>query len=167
MPTEVGATENVAERIAALGLRVPTHLALLPRNWADSESVQDLVHEASAATIRKLWREADLPETAIEARDQPLPYMLERSDEWIGPTIFFGSLLLVENQHAVTVAIEIIKQVVMDYFRGRSNPPSVRLEVIVETTKSKNYKRISYSGPAEGLGELPGLIRESTRNDGT
>lgn len=165
MAIEVTEATNVPERAEALGVSAPTRLAVLPRNFETGDTLAELVHESPAATIRKLWREAGLPETPIEPEGQRLPRMLERSADWVGPTIFVGSLLLTENQDAVSLAISIIKDYVLDFFKGWPSPPQVRLEVIVETTESKKYRRVRYSGSADGLSELPGIIHEVAKED--
>ncbi len=165
MAIEVTEAINVPEQAAALGLAVPTHLTVLPRNFETAEALAELAHESPAATIRKLWREAGLPETPLELDGQRLPRMLDRSADWVGPTIFVGSLLLTENQHAVSLAISIVKDYVVNFFKGWPNPPQVKLDVIVETSESKKYRRIHYSGSADGLSELPAIIQEAAKED--
>jgi hypothetical protein len=39
----------------------------------------------------------------------------------------------------------------------------VKLEIVMEKTKGKEYRRISYSGGADGLKVLPDSIREALK----
>ena len=88
---------------------------------------------------------------------------MEHSADWIAPTLFVGSMILSENPFAVSLAIEIIKQYVVDFFKDSPSAPTVRMDVIFESTAAKQCRKLSYSGPAEGLSELSNIVKEMSK----
>ncbi len=160
MSVETTKVESVSDRAAALGLASPTSLALLPRNFFDAKDPGDLIHEAHATTIRKLWAEKALPETPVEEPGKALPAVVEHSADWIAPTVFVSSMLLSNTPELVSVAIGVIANYATDFLKGRHGEPTVRLDVVVEKSKSKSCQKISYTGPVKGLDDLPDIVRE-------
>lgn len=156
---------DVAERAASLGLRYPSAIAILPRNLSVATRPDELVYDTHALTIRKLWKEAGLHETPVERDDQAFPRTLERSADWIGPTVFIASLLLTQNPYAIQLAIGVIQDYATDMLRGRLFRPKVRLDVILETSRAKSTKRIRYEGNVEGLRALPEIIQRVGHDD--
>src|SRR5437764_612388 len=108
MPIEIFDYINVNERAARLGCNLPTELALLPRNFETAESKEELIHESSVPDIRILWRQAGLTETRIEQEGDRFLHAQENAFEWLGPTIFVGTMLASQNPHAVSVALNIL-----------------------------------------------------------
>jgi hypothetical protein len=48
---------NVKEKVKQLGCNKPEGLALLPRNFEKANFKEDLVHEGTVDTVRKLWKQ--------------------------------------------------------------------------------------------------------------
>ena len=165
MSVETTKIESVSERAAALGLSPPTSLSLLPRNFFDADDRADLIHEANATTVRKLWEREGIPETQLEPPDIVFPAVVERSADWVAPTIFVSSMLLSSTPELVSVAIGVVANYATDFLKGRLGEPTVRFDVVVETTKSKSCHRVSYTGPVDGLDGLPDIIREVSQLD--
>lgn len=152
---------NVVQRARVLGCRVPTGLALLPRNFDSATSKDQLLHESEAPTVRILWRRARLEETPIEPEGERFPQISEKSfEEWVGPTIFASAALLSQNPAVVSVALGVISNYLTDWFKGTAmDRRKVRLDVVVETGKSQ-YSKLHYEGPVEGLQDLAAIARE-------
>ena len=167
MTVETTQVESVLERATALGLSPPTFLALLPRNFFDADDRADLIHESNATTIRKLWKRNKISETPLEPPEVVFPVVVERSADWVAPTVFVSSMLLTSNPALVSLAIGVIANYATDFLKGRVAKPTVRLDVVVETTKSKSFRRISYTGPVDGLNNLPDIVREVGQLDDT
>lgn len=151
---------DVKKRAQEIGCNLPTSIALLPRNFEISMSKEDLIHESTTSTVRILWRQNDIIETPLEQPGEKFPFAVGFAFEWIGPTIFVPAMLLSQNPHLVTIALNVISNHLTEWFRGipRDNR-KVKLCVIAET-KSGHYKKVEYEGTSDGLNELPEIIRE-------
>ncbi len=167
MAVSITDTFNVADRAVALGISPLGDLTVLPRNFETAVARADLLHESSTATIRKLWRERGVDEKTLERAGETFPHISERYADWIAPTLFVTAKLLSENGPLVSLAIETIKEYVLELFRGSgSSNRTVKLDIVVEETQAKRYRKLSYSGPAEGLSTLPKILKESIKTDG-
>ncbi len=153
---------NVEEKAETLGCNIPIGLALLPRNFEDAEFKDGLIHEDSVPTVRILFRQNGITETPIEYDGEKYPQISEKGFEgWIGPTIFVSFALLNQNPHILSVALGVISNYLTDIFRGIPHHQNkASLNIVVETTKKKTYKRIHYEGPISGMEQLPNIIRE-------
>jgi len=69
-------------------------------------------------------------------------------------------MLLSQNPHLMTIALNVISNYLTEWFRGiPRDGRKVKLRIITET-KSGLYKEIEYEGPPDGLKDLPEVIRE-------
>jgi hypothetical protein len=150
---------DVKRRVGELDCAMPSSLALLPRNFADAKSKDSLVHEETASTIRLLWKQAEIVETPIEKPGEKVPEIIEKSFDWIGPTIFVASSLLSQNPMMIDVAVGVISDYLCEMFKGfPSWQRKATLNVVVQR-KSGSYKKVHYEGPIEGLKEVPKIVR--------
>jgi hypothetical protein len=150
---------DVKKRAQDLGCSVPNSIAVLPRNFADAKSKEELVHEDEAPTVRTLWRTGGIVETPIEKKGEKIPYAVEESFDWVGPMIFVASQFITQDPALLDTAISIISTYLLDWFKGLAGyQKNAKLKVIVET-RSGAYKKVDYDGPPEGLQELPKIIR--------
>jgi hypothetical protein len=156
---EVKEYVDVTQRATELGCHITTGLAVLPRNFASAASKDELLHEDTAPTVRTLWRNAGLAETPLELDGEHFPYVMERSNEWIGPIVFIGASMFSQNQHAISVSLSVIANYLTDFFRGRANE-KVKLEVVVPQSSTNKYFKITYEGYMTGLKELPAVLKE-------
>lgn len=167
--TTINITEdlNIKEKVASFGFALPGGLALLPGNLLSARGMDDLLYEASSATVKKLLRQGGLEVTGLENDTDHLAQSFKKSFEWLGPTLFFGSALMMENSAAVTVALNIIANYLTDMFRGLPYGHAVKLTIIVERERAgtRSYKRIEYSGSAEGLRDLGKVIEKGVGDD--
>lgn len=165
MSEEVSNYINVTERAAVLGCNIPTRIALLPRNFEDAGSREDLLHESSAPTVRILLRQAGISETPLELEGEKFPERSEKDFErWIAPIIFVSGAFLTQNPHAIALALGVISNYLTDFFKGIPSGKRVTLDVVVETSLKK-YKKVHYEGPPEGLRELPSIIHEVHKHE--
>ncbi len=143
-----------------MGCNIPSHIALLPRNFEISLSKKELIHESTTPTVRVLWRQNGVTETPLEQPEEKIPFVAEHAFEWVGPTIFISAMLLSQNPHLVTVALNVISNYLTEWFRGiPRDSRKANLRIIVET-KSGLYKKIEYEGSPDGLKDLPKVVRE-------
>lgn len=160
MTTNISDYLNVGKKMADLGCLYPNGLALLPANFESATSITDFRQVSEAATVKTLFRSAGLPLDEIVEKDQKPPYIQNNAFEWVAPTLFISAALLSENQNYISVALGVISNYATDFFKGMSGKKCIKLDIVVERTKTKTCKRISYEGDAEGLKNLPDVIRE-------
>ncbi len=150
---------DVYARASALGLAAPMSLAILPRGFATAASVDELSHEANAASLRKLWQQEHVTVHQLQPPHGKLPTVVQRSADWIAPTIFVGSLLFSQNPIALQLALEVLGSYLTDALRGLSTP-TVKLTLIVEEKNGNRFTKCEYEGPVEGLRGLPKILKD-------
>jgi hypothetical protein len=160
MTTNISDYLDVGERIRLLGGQMPVNLALLPANFETAASLTDFRQVSEAATVKTLFRQSGIQLDDIGRAGQRIPYVQNNAFEWVAPTLFVSAALLSDNQSSISIALGVIANYATDFFKGMSGKNQVTLDVIVERTKSKTYKRISYKGDPEGLKSLPKIISE-------
>jgi len=161
MTINIAEYPNVKSRALKLGLSDPINIVFIPRGFLEAEDKSDLLNEASVSTLRTLFRQNNLDETRLDSTEDKIPYLHENSFDWIAPAIFFSASYLSENPEAISIACGIIASYVTDYFKGIKKQPVVKLEVVVETTKNKKTKKITYEGGLEGIKELAEAVKEA------
>ncbi len=66
MSVDIADFLNVRGRASELGLQLTSQLALLPRRFAETASLQEISHEAEATTVRKVRAAAGLSVEQLE-----------------------------------------------------------------------------------------------------
>lgn len=151
---------DVNRRALEFGCNIPSGLAFLPRNFETVTSKDELIHESTTLTLRVLWRQSEIPETKIERESDRFPCAQENYIEWIGPVIFISASILSRNPAMISVALGVISNYLTDWFKGIPRNKNIKLDFVVEQTKTKKYKRIHYDGDVNGLKDLDKIIRE-------
>jgi hypothetical protein len=160
MTTSVSDYPSVADRLAALSCTFPsTGIALLPLNFESASSIAEFRQTSEVSTLKTLLRNSGIPYSEIIKRSERPPYVHNNAFEWVAPTIFIAAGLLSQSPDVISVALSVIANYATDFFKGMGKETAVKLEVVVETTKTKTCKRISYVGNPEGLRELSDVIR--------
>lgn len=162
MTTTITDYPNVVERLDSLGCVYPEGLALLPTNFESASSIAEFRQVSEAATVKTLLRNASVPYSELFDKSKKPPYVQNNSFEWVAPIIFVSAGLISENANYVSVALNVISTYATDFLKGISGSKSIKLEIVVEKTKSKTYKKITYQGDVEGLKTLPEIVREAT-----
>ena len=151
---------DVRKRAQELDCNMPESITLLPRNFENARSKNELVYETTTPTVRTLWRQNDITENALEKPEDRFPLVIEDSFEWIGPIIFVSSSIISQNPHSITVALNVISNYLTGWFKGiPRRDREAKLSIVVET-KDMSYRKMEYEGPPEGLKDLPPVIKE-------
>lgn len=162
--TNIAEYVNLAKKMADLGCIYPeSGLALLPLNFESAKSMAELRHASQTSTIRKLFLNNGLPLSEIVERSQRPPYVKNKSSALVLPIIYFSASLYSQNPTLVNIALNVVSNYVFETLRGVGMGREVKLEIVIEKTKGKEYRRISYSGPVDGLKALPDSIREASK----
>lgn len=165
MTTTISDFTCVSDRIVTLGYSyLDGGIVILPINFENADLAEDLRQSAKSSTIKTLFRNANVPYVDTFVADKRIPYVHNNAFEWVLPTIFLSASLLSDNPKVVSVALSVIANYATDFFKGMSKQAAVKVDVVVETTKTKRCKRISYEGPPGGLRDLADIIRESSND---
>ena len=150
---------DVRQRALELGLDPITDFAILPRGFGTGSPDGAVADEADATTIRKLLNEAGLSVQQLRRSGRALPSVVQRSADWIAPTLFVGSMLLSQNPHAIELALGVMDSYISDFLKGRLGRGVVTLTIVVEKNRSREYCRVDYEGPPSGIKDLAEVVR--------
>jgi hypothetical protein len=128
-------------------------------NFANA-SAADLLQASESATVKKLLKEADIPVDDILVPGRRPMYIKNKSADWAAPILFVTAAFYSQNPSAISVALNIIGNYATDFLRGRSHEgDEAKLDIVVETKGRTSFKKISYSGPADGIMGLDSVVR--------
>lgn len=164
MPTTVTDYSDFQERLSERGFLVPTQLALLPSNLETAKQSDELFFASSAATIRKLLKQSGIVETPIESPTKKLPELQQNDFSLVLPALFVGYSLWSQNPALLNVALSVVGNYATDFFKGIAGQRKVRLDIVIERSRGKEFKRIRFEGSPDELKDLPKVIRELNRN---
>jgi len=137
---------DVKKRASELDCNQPTSLALLPENLATARSRQELVYRQSTSTVRELWSRVGIVETDIQREGDTFQEIQVKGGEWIGPIIFVGAAAISQNASLISIALGVVSNYLTDLFKGNLNQKQMTLDIVVEQTKGKTYKRLHFEG---------------------
>jgi hypothetical protein len=157
--TAVNDYPSVIDRMASLGCRMPAGLAILPDNFDTARAPDDFVFAATATTVRTLLRNHSIPCEFIAPSGEKPKYVSYKNAEWVGPVFYISWSLLTENGAPWLAMLEVIKDYLAGYFRGRPAQGIVKFSYIVETKPGRTYKKLDYEGSIEGMDKLPATLQ--------
>ena len=135
-------------------------MAFLPGNFESASSIDDLVQLPETATIKTLFRIEQIPHSDITSKAQRPPYIHNNAYEWIAPTLFVSSAVILDNKISISLALNVLANYITDFFKGTGENHEVKLDIVVETTKTGSFKKLSYQGNVDGLKELHDIVKE-------
>jgi hypothetical protein len=150
---------DVRQRAVELNLSPVSDFAILPRGFGTSPPGGILADEADAATLGKLLNEARLGVQQLRKSDRALPSVVQKSADWIAPTLFVGSMFLSQNPLAIQLALGVIDSYISDFLKGRLSHGTVKLTIVVEKTRSREFFQVDYDGPPSGVKDLADVVR--------
>lgn len=158
MTTNISDYIDVPTKIRELGCDDPDGIAILPVNFEAARSADEFRQLSEASTVKTLLRNNNV--LFSEVRKEKPSYIQNNAFEWIAPTLFVSASLLSQQPETISVSLSVIANYVTDFFRGFSGEKSIKLDIVVERTKSKTCKKVSYEGSVEGLKELADIVKE-------
>jgi hypothetical protein len=148
---------NLEQRLAELDCQYPASFCFLPENIQDAASAADFVFPDTVVTAKKLFRQHNIPEDVLCQND--LAYRKRHSIDWYAPAIFISYTILSDNSALVSIGFNVLSNYITDYFKGTFGSKTVKIEIVVETSPKRKYKKIQYEGTEEGLKNLPEIIK--------
>ena len=81
------------------------------------------------------------------------------------PALFVGYSLWSQNPTALNLALNVAANYITDFFKGIGGAKKVKLEIIVEKTKGKEFRKLSFEGSPEQLpANLPEIISKMIKD---
>jgi hypothetical protein len=155
---------NLEERLAELGLVFPTEIALLPHNLESAKPKEELLLASTAATLRKLWKQAGIVETSVELSGKKLAELKQNDFSLLLPAMFVSYSVWSQNPALLNIAFGVVSNYATDFFKGMVGRRKVKFDIIIERVKGKEFKRIRFEGEPDELKDLPKIIRELNKN---
>lgn len=145
---------DVGSRAVELGLREPTGLVFLPRNFLEAQDKTDLVYEASVADLKVLFREAGLGFSKLEDEGTKQKTVKEDAFEWLLPPIFVTYMLYKSNPELFKLISGKIVEQSKRVFAAVVGKQNMKLDVVIEVDGTKRTKKVSFDGPPQEFHKL-------------
>lgn len=146
---------DIKKRIKELDLNEPLSASILPRNFWEASSSNELLHESEAATVKIFLRNSGLGYEPLEK--QKIGSILEQSIVDVIPIIYIPAIIISNNPDLFSVYIGLLSEYLYDKLKGTYRRDEVLLEYVVETEEGK-YKKIKYKGKVDGMKEIPKIV---------
>ncbi|WP_108062783.1 hypothetical protein [Poseidonibacter lekithochrous] len=122
------------------------NIVLLPINFSSSH--KDEYHSTSISFYKYVKKK--IP---ISYFSEPKILVEQRSGDWFGPELLLLSTAILEKPNLVELTIGVIKEYIVNFFKGEEIP-IIKLEVSVKETKKSKLTKISYEGDIAGIDKL-------------
>ncbi|MGD1891080.1 MAG: hypothetical protein ACFB15_10865 [Cyclobacteriaceae bacterium] len=148
---------DIALKCESLNCTVPDTFSFLPENFSNANNIDEFIYAESVVELRKIFKQNNIQLTNLELGTPK--FRVRKYADWIGPTLFISFSLLSENNHLISIGLNVLSNYVGDFFKGSLDDKKVKFDIVVETTKEKEYKRIKYEGDPEGIKQLDKIIK--------
>lgn len=152
---------SLEERAAALDLKSPTTISILPRGFEWASSRNELYHESSASDLLTLFRLEGVKLAKVDYTDAKIPEIQENDFTLILPCFAVTAMILSNNPAAVSIALGIVANYATDFFKGITGKKKVRFDIVVEESGRKKTKKIHYEGDPDGIAGLAEIVRST------
>lgn len=138
---------------------MPAGLAMIPLNVEESNHQNEWIYHESSKDLHKVLKAATVDICKLDNSSGSSRYLHQHSADWIGPTIFIGANILIENPYLISVALGVISNYVTDLFQGKLNKPTFKMELVIETEKNKSYKKLIFEGEPQNIDKIIKAIK--------
>lgn len=148
---------DVSSKLEELGCSQPQGIGILPERFDTCTSTDEFAQLSRTRAIEKQFEENHIPVSVIKKEGQNLPHIYTASAEWftgVGPTLFVSAALLAENPHIISLALNVLANLLTDFFKGTRDKGNAELEIVVEKEEkdgSKICKKFRLKGHPEVL----------------
>ena len=151
---------NLSCRFSELQCAEPLSFCFLPENIDTANSIDEFIYTDNVLTLRKVFKLNNLPEDRLENNYSKTRQ--RRSIDWYAPTLFIGYSLWTQNPDMVSIGLNVISNYVTDFFKGTFGERKIKLDIVIEKTPKKTYKKLTYEGDVEGLKNIGDLLKNIT-----
>lgn len=150
-----------------LYLSVPNAIWILPKNFEQLKSLDNITYESDYDTVLKIFRHEDIPCSLLEEDKTTYPKLIHHSFELIVlPIITFTLEFLKSNPGIIMTSLNAINLLLER--RTRNDPDSdrylVRSEVVKETKRGV-YKKYTYEGPPSAYADFIKMVQNDTNDE--
>ena len=157
MDYKIESCNQIIDTFQNLNFEIPETFAFFPENFNSTNSANDFIFPDSLSDLNKIFRVKQIP---IVKLTPAIPkYRSRKSADLITPTLFISYSLFSDNSILISLALNVLSNYITDFFKGTLKNRKVKLEIIVETKKQKEFSKISYEGDYDGLKDLEGIIK--------
>lgn len=150
---------DVRARAAVLGCALGNALTFLPDNLEGVATADDLVIRGEVTSLRKVLMHGGVPSSVLAGDGaRPPGFVHNQSHDWAVPVIFVSAELMKTSPEMISVAIDLIRDYAVSLFMGSGTDRRVKAEIVVERTKDGTFQKITYEGPAAGIGEITKMV---------
>ena len=149
--------DNFGKKIEELNCILPSTLSFLPENFDEVKISDEFIYADSITDIKKIFRLNKIPTEFVN--DKVPKYRAKRNADWFGPAFFIGFSILTENDQLITIALNVLSNYITDLFKGSFTAKKAKLDIIIEISKNKEFRKITYEGSPEGLKDLDKVIK--------
>lgn len=134
------------------------NLTFLPENLTEVQGSEKFIYSESTTDIRKAFR-LDNIQVDYLTNDKPI-LRARKSADWFGPTLFIGFSILAENSTLINISLNVLSNYLHDFFKGTVSNKKVKFELVIESKKNKEFQKITYEGPVDGIKNLERVIKQ-------
>jgi hypothetical protein len=153
----------VPEQAAKLGFSLPQEITILPINFEIANLGDELRFRGEAVTIAKLLNGAGIEVSRLGANEGSEAFVHNKSHEWALPIIFIGSELMKTSPDLISLAFSTVQDYVLELFKGMSSGRTIKAEVVIERSKTRQYQKISYEGDPSGLKDFAKVVKAASK----
>ena len=139
-----------------LGAAPISEISVVPDNIFSATEPAELVQAAESDTLRTLLTQSQIPYQELFNANESIAYHQNYSDDWFGPTILIPVAAFLQNPNIASVILGLITNYLYDAFKG-GKTQTVQINIIRET-EAGEFRKLSYSGPIEGMTELSNIL---------
>ena len=160
MKTNTSDYIQVFEKLDELGCNYSEGIIILPVDFETATSTTTVSQLMGTFTIKQIFRISNVPFSEIRRGNEKPSYIGYRASEWVIPTLFFSATLLSENPTIVSISLGVIANYLTGILKELGGEQAAKLDIVVEESKSKTCKKISYEGPIAGIPKLADIAKE-------
>ena len=152
---------NIRMKAKKLGLAVPNAVWLLPKNFVQLESLDNVVYESDYDTVIKILNRGKIPCSLLEKDRITYPKLVQRNFEFLAlPIIVFTIEYLRHNPNIILAALNLLNSLFER--RVRNDPNSDRYVIrskVIKETKRGVYKEYTYEGPPSAFKDFIKMVQ--------
>jgi hypothetical protein len=134
---------DVRQKIQDLSLNEVKGIAFLPMNFETATTTEDFIYQDSLKVVNKLLKQNQVNIERLNNATET-KYYVENDITWIGPTFFIAYSYWTENSTLIQLSLSMIGNYLTDFFKGKLNPPKVKLDYVLEKDPKKGKKKCSF-----------------------
>lgn len=157
MAVKVSDYPSVRRRLEEIGCPGSPLLSVLPANFETAESPSEFRHLPEAATVKTVMRTSGLPYSDLVGPANRPAYLVNQSNDWAFPLLFVAWSAS-QDPVVFSAVLDTVARELLGRMPRLGRRRDVKLDVVVETGDEGTCKRVSYSGPPDGIQEIRELV---------